>query len=62
MVDASGAGDAFNAGYLSARIKGLDPLDAAARGQILSGWVIRRHGTVPPADDDLRQILADFRI
>ncbi|MXP43996.1 sugar kinase [Altererythrobacter sediminis] len=61
MVDASGAGDAFNAGYLSARIEGLDPEQAAARGQRLAGWVIRRHGAVPPIDDDLRQLLADFR-
>lgn len=62
MADASGVGDAFNAGYLSARIEGIDPLDAATRGQILAGWVIHRHGTVPPVDDDLRQMLADFRI
>jgi 2-dehydro-3-deoxygluconokinase len=62
MVDASGAGDAFNAGYLSARIEGLDPLDAATRGQMLAGWIIRRHGTVAPVDDDLRQILTNFRI
>lgn len=61
MVDASGAGDAFNAGYLSARIEGLAPDAAAARGQRLAGWVIRRHGAVPPVDDDLRQLLADFR-
>lgn len=61
MVDASGAGDAFNAGYLSARIEGLDPVRAAARGQSLAGWVIRRPGAVPPVDDDLRQLLADFR-
>lgn len=61
MVDASGAGDAFNAGYLSARIEGLDPEQAAARGQRLAGWVIRRHGAVPPVDDDLRQMLTDFR-
>ncbi|WP_232843872.1 sugar kinase [Allopontixanthobacter sediminis] len=61
MVDASGAGDGFNAGYLSARLEGLDPAQAADRGQSLAGWVIRRHGAVPPVDDDLRQLLADFR-
>ena len=61
VVDASGAGDAFNAGYLSARIDGLDPVSATARGQSLAGWVILRHGAVPPVDDDLRQLLADFR-
>jgi len=61
MVDASGAGDAFNAGYLSARIEGRDPEEAAARGQRIAGWVIRRHGAVAPVDDDLRQLLADFR-
>jgi 2-dehydro-3-deoxygluconokinase len=61
MVDASGAGDAFNAGYLSARIEGRDPEEAAGRGQRIAGWIIRRHGAVPPVDDDLRQLLADFR-
>lgn len=61
MVDASGAGDAFNAGYLSARMEGLDPLRAVDRGQSLAGWVIRRHGAVPPVDDNLRQLLADFQ-
>lgn len=61
MVDASGAGDAFNAGYLSARIGGHGPSEAAQRGQGLAGWAIRRHGAAPPVDDDLRQMLADFR-
>ncbi len=47
MVDASGAGDAFNAGYLSARIEGFDPLAAATRGQILVGWAIIDTGRLP---------------
>ncbi|MFB0613324.1 sugar kinase [Aurantiacibacter poecillastricola] len=49
-VDTSGAGDAFNAGYLSARLKGAEPRDAARRGNALAAWVIMRAGAIPPLD------------
>ena len=49
-VDTSGAGDAFNAGYLSARLKGADPHEAARRGNALAAWVIMRAGAIPPLD------------
>ncbi|MFC0205796.1 sugar kinase [Novosphingobium soli] len=50
--DTSGAGDAFNGGYLSGRMRGLDPAAAAARGQALAGWVVMRAGAIPPRDDE----------
>jgi 2-dehydro-3-deoxygluconokinase len=46
-VDTSGAGDAFNAGYLAARMRG-ESIDAAARaGHALAGWTIMRPGAIP---------------
>ncbi|WP_137681292.1 sugar kinase [Aurantiacibacter suaedae] len=49
-VDTSGAGDAFNAGYLSARLSGADPHEAARRGNTLAAWTIMRAGAIPPLD------------
>ena len=46
-VDTSGAGDAFNAGYLGARLSGADPGDAACAGHRLAGWTIMRPGAIP---------------
>jgi 2-dehydro-3-deoxygluconokinase len=50
--DTSGAGDAFNGGYLSGRLRGLDPAAAAERGQTLAGWVIMRSGAIPALDEE----------
>lgn len=47
-VDTSGAGDAFNAGYLGARLDGATPVEAARAGHALAGWTIMRPGACPP--------------
>lgn len=47
-VDTSGAGDAFDAGYLAARLDGAGPHDAARAGHDLAGWTIMRPGACPP--------------
>lgn len=49
-VDTSGAGDAFNAGYLAARLRGQDPAAAALAGHSLAGWTVMRAGAIPDRD------------
>lgn len=52
VMDASGAGDAFNAGYLSGRMREHTIAEAIDRGQKVASWVISRRGAVPPIDED----------
>ena len=49
-LDTSGAGDAFDAGYLGARLRGLAPARAVADGQRLAGWTVMRRGAIPERD------------
>ncbi len=51
-VDTSGAGDAFNAGYLHALSRGADQRAAGLAGHRLAGWVVMRAGAVPPRGPD----------
>jgi 2-dehydro-3-deoxygluconokinase len=46
--DTTGAGDAFNAGYLAARLVGQDPQGAIASGQMLAGEVLKHPGARAP--------------
>ena len=46
-IDTSGAGDAFNAGYIAARLSGADTDQAALAGHRLAGWVVMRQGAIP---------------
>jgi len=47
-VDTSGAGDAFNGGYLGARLRGLSIVESALQGHLLAGHCIMHHGAIPP--------------
>ncbi|MDY0959650.1 sugar kinase [Sphingomonas sp. CFBP8993] len=51
--DTSGAGDAFNAGYLGARLDGASPSEAALAGHRLAAWTVMRAGAIPARDDAL---------
>lgn len=46
--DTTGAGDGFNAGYLSARRRGEPPAAAAGRGNQLAGAVVKHAGAIIP--------------
>ena len=57
-VDTTGAGDAFDAGYLAARLAGRPPPEAASFGARLAGETIRHPGAIPPRDAVARFTLA----
>lgn len=45
-LDTTGAGDSFNAGYLSQRLLGADPETAARAGQRVSALTVQRRGAL----------------
>jgi 2-dehydro-3-deoxygluconokinase len=49
-IDTTAAGDAFNAAYLTARLTGHPPVEAAHAGHILAGTVIQHRGAIMPKD------------
>jgi 2-dehydro-3-deoxygluconokinase len=51
-IDTSGAGDAFNGGYLAARVKGHSIQEAALAGHRLAGWVVMQSGAIPARTAD----------
>ena len=46
IVDATGAGDSFNAAFLATRLSGMGCVDAIRAGQALSAKVIQTHGAL----------------
>lgn len=50
VVDATGAGDSFNAAYIAARLSGASLEDAARAGHRTAAIVIGHHGALVPKD------------
>ena len=57
-IDGTGSGDAFIAGFLAARLKGLDLLEAAKCGNAAGAMCVRAVGAMTGISDwqELRQI------
>lgn len=48
VVDTTAAGDSFSAGYIAARLAGVDPVEAARAGHRLAGVVVCYPGAIIP--------------
>lgn len=58
VVDTTGAGDLFAAGFLSGHVTGRSPVDALAMGAIAAAEVISHYGARPEAD--LKDMMGGF--
>ena len=58
VVDATAAGDSFNAGFLAATLRGEDPLQAARLGHRCAAIVIGHHGAIVPREIFLHALRA----
>lgn len=58
VVDATGAGDSFNAGFLARYLRDGDLAAAADMGNVCGSWVVSQFGARPPVDAAFRERLA----
>jgi len=59
LVDTTGAGDLYAAGFLHAHCQGRDPVDCGRLGSLCAGQVVTQLGPRPQAD--LRQLAAQLQ-
>ena len=58
--DTTGAGDSFNAGYLSGRLIGMTPMEACQLGQAMAAEIIRHFGALA-AEPSLQHFRSQVR-
>jgi 2-dehydro-3-deoxygluconokinase len=56
VIDTTGAGDSFNAGYLAARTRGATPVQAVQLGNRCAACVIQRRGAIVDRDEFFREL------
>jgi len=58
VIDATGAGDAFDAAFIARYLRDRDVAAAARFANAIGSWVVARYGARPPVDAQLAAILA----
>ena len=59
VIDATGAGDAFDAAFMARYLRDRDVAAAARFANAIGSWVVARYGARPPVDAQLEAILAN---
>ena len=63
VVDTLGAGDAFDGGFIAARLAGEDTVEATRWGNATAAWKIAHHGARGlPSRQDVAHVLAEGRV
>ena len=57
VIDATGAGDSFNAGFLTSYLRDGDLAQAAQLANNLGSWVVSHFGARPAVDDQFYQLI-----